>query len=103
MSEGLFDLGDDSQDRAKDTPALARNEQVAAIRRGLDDAGLVSQDDRRDFIESVILSDAQSLRGLTALQARRVIDRLKANQASTKAADGSSWDNRDHDTWIDRM
>lgn len=103
MSEGLFDLGNESQDRVENSPAPARDEQIDAIRRGLDDAGLVSQDDRREFVNLVILSEVNSLRELTALQARRVIDRLQADRASTKAGSGTSWDNREHDTWIDRM
>jgi hypothetical protein len=102
MSDGLFDLGNVSPHPAEDMPARARDEQVSAIRRALDDAGLESQDARRGLVESVILAEVNSLRELTALQARRVLDRLKAER-STEALGGSSWDNRDHDTWIDKM
>ncbi|MCD9198325.1 hypothetical protein [Aeromicrobium wangtongii] len=103
MTEGLFDLGDEPEPRDESVPARARDEQVQIIRNGLDDAGLVSQDDRREFVESVILSEVSSLRALTALQARRVIDRLKTQHGASKDTDGSAWDNRERDTWIDKM
>jgi len=82
-------------------PAL--DEQIAAIRTGLDDAGIITQEDRRAFVKSAVLFEAASLRELTAVQARRVIDQLKAGQSPKAATNGSLWDDREHDTWIDKL
>lgn len=101
MSETLFDFGDSSSMSA--SPLPVRDEQIAAIRGGFNDVGILTQQDRKTFVESVILEPAVSLRGLTAVQARQVIDRLKDRQAPKKSSTGSSWDDREEDTWIDRL
>jgi DNA polymerase-3 subunit epsilon len=103
MSDGLFDISGGLPRADTPEPPPARSEQIAAIRQGLDDAGINTQLDRQAFIEDVILMKVCSLRDLTALQARRVIDRLKIDRGRSTSAGGSLWDNRDEDTWIDRL
>lgn len=103
MSGALFDMDADPSPRDDLGPAPARDEQITAIRLGLDEAGIVSQEDRQALVESVILTKARSLRDLTAVQARRVIDHLKVARTRPTVSGGSAWDNREEDTWIDRL
>jgi hypothetical protein len=103
MSDGLFDMGEESLPVEDLSPPLARDEQIAAIRSGLDSLDILSQQERQAFVESVILTTVGSLRDLTAVQARRVVDQLKVVRDRPAAKDGSLWDTRDEDTWIDRL
>lgn len=102
MNEGLFDLDrDTSETSIKSLPA--RDEQVAAIRTALTKAGVVDQQKRQELVESIILNPVASLRELTAVQARRVLDHLKTASERKQATSGSAWDDRGDDTWIDRL
>lgn len=103
MSDALFEFGDSSAAEVSQSPPPARGEQVTTIRAGLDIIGIVDQKDRQAFVESVVLAPTASLRDLSALQARRVIDRLKDAQTSKSLSTGSLWDDRDEETWIDRL
>lgn len=103
MDDALFHLDTNPDAAVLQGPTPAREEQIDAIRKGLDLAGITSQDGRRAFVASAILSEVDSLRALTALQARQVIDKLKTSAKRQSPSGGSLWDNREEDTWIDRL
>lgn len=87
-------------------PAVApiRADQVQDIRQAFESAGLMEQDQRKSFVESVVVREVASLRDLNALEAHRLLKRVRAKQSQAgPAAKGSAWDNRDHDTWIDKL
>jgi DNA polymerase-3 subunit epsilon len=58
--------------------------------------------ERQRAIEDAAQRPVESLRALTHDEALRVLSRL--GQAPKKPAEaGSAWDQRDEDTWIDRL
>lgn len=106
MSENdfsLFDIPNDSAPKAPQTlPELPiRPEQVQEIRDAFDRAGIVEQNARKELIESVVIRDVASLRELRAVEALRIVQRIK-DTAKPKST-GSSWDTREEDTWIDKL
>jgi len=88
-------------------PAVSADEglpdwQVAQLRERLDALGLVTMEDRQALIEELAGRPVPSLRHLTFAEARVIVEELSRRRA-TDAATGTAWDNRDEDTWIDRL
>lgn len=85
------------------TPTPIADWQVDLLRRALDSRGLTSISDRREAIEAAAGRSVDSLRALTSEEAMRVLTRLGASPAAQQPRSTSSWDDRDEDTWIDRL
>lgn len=84
-------------------PLPIKTEQIQAIRDAFDRAGVGSQDDRKALIESVVVREVASLRELKAVEARRIIQRIEGLRSAKLTSAGSAWDNREEDTWIDKL
>lgn len=105
MSDDLSLFGDD----APNVPTLpARAEtpiadwQVDLLRKALDARGLTTMIERQQVIESAAGRAVESLRALTHDEAMRVLTQLgQAPGAGERKT--STWDDRDEDTWIDRL
>lgn len=80
-----------------------KTEQIQAIREAFERAGVVSQDDRKALIESVVVREAANLRELRAVDAGRILQRIEGLRSPKSASTGSAWDNREEDTWIDKL
>ncbi|MFF1254923.1 hypothetical protein ACFVYC_20845 [Pseudarthrobacter sp. NPDC058329] len=78
-----------------------RPEQVQQIREAFDKAGVTEQDERKALINSVIVRDIASLRELHAAEVRRVV--MAIEQRTKPKSTGSAWDDREEDTWIDKL
>jgi hypothetical protein len=76
--------------------------QVDLLRKALDARGLESMDDRQRAIEAATGRAVESLRALTHGEALQVLTRLGPTPASERPTT-SLWDDRDEDTWIDRL
>lgn len=106
MSDNHLSLFDVPETDTPHTPSTLpdlpiRDGQVREIREAFEDAGIAGQGARKSLIESVVMRDVASLRELRAVEARRVIQRI--NDTGKPKAQGSSWDTREEDTWIDKL
>ncbi|MFF2620337.1 hypothetical protein [Oerskovia jenensis] len=101
----LFDLGHSEKPAQQQVPpAPIRDDQIAEIRAAFEAAGITDQDERRVLVESCVQRPAASLRELRATDARFVLERLAARaKLRGDMTAGSAWDQRDSDTWIDRL
>lgn len=78
--------------------------QVEQLRRALDARGLTDMASRQQFIEELAGRPVTSLRDLHSSEARQLLEQIQTRSASAKAQrSGSSWDDRDEDTWIDKL
>jgi hypothetical protein len=84
-------------------PLPVRSEQVAEIREAFERAGITGQDQRKEIVDSVTFRSVASLRDLQAVEAHRILKVLKGMQSSKPDRKGSAWDNREEDTWIDKL
>lgn len=100
--QSLF--GDEPREPKRAVPAEApvADWQVGLLRKALDARGLATMGERRQAIESVAGRSVESLRALTNAEALRVLSRLGESPAK-KPTSGSTWDEREEDTWIDRL
>lgn len=81
-----------------------RPDQIQEIRQAFQDAELNDQVQRKVLVESVAARQVNSLRELSALEGHRVIRRLQSSLSNTaKESGGSAWDNREEETWIDKL
>ncbi|MFM9275114.1 hypothetical protein [Pseudarthrobacter sp. NKDBFgelt] len=99
----LFEIDEPAPSPNVIVPPPIKTEQVQAIRDAFERAGVARQDDRKTLIESVVVREVASLRELKAIEARRIIQRIEGLHSSTAVSTGSAWDNREEDTWIDRL
>lgn len=83
-------------------PAPITDWQVDLLRKALDARDLITMAERQRAIESAAGRSVESLRALTHEEALRVLSRL-GQVPAPKSASGSAWDQRDEDTWIDRL
>jgi len=86
---------------ANHTPAPIADWQVDLLRKALDARALTAMEDRQRAVEEAVGHPVANLRALTGEEAMRVLNRLGARRATS--ADGSAWDQREEDTWIDRL
>lgn len=89
-------------------PAPIRDEQIAQIREAFAASGIEDMAARRELVESCVQRPTESLRDLRATDVRFILERLKlrpktTGDGSSPEAAGSSWDQREEDTWIDRL
>ena len=77
--------------------------QVQQLREAFDAAGIESMDDRRAIIESCTIRSVASIRELLGKDVRPILKRIDERATAPKQSVGSAWDNRDEDTWIDKL
>lgn len=79
--------------------------QVDRIRRSLDQLQMATMDARKACIEEVTARPVESLRDLTFREAQTILEVLaERSSGSTRGLEsGTMWDNREGDTWIDRL
>ena len=106
MSDDLSLFGDDEprdQHIAESAPAPITDWQIDLLRKALDARELITMADRRLAIETAAGRSVESLRALTHEEALRVLSRLGPTPTPKSGGLGSAWDQRDEDTWIDRL
>lgn len=105
MTDDLSLFGDDEPTPVSVhavTPTAIAAWQVDLLRKALDARGLLEMADRQMAIESVVGRTVESLRALTHDEAMRVLTQLGQAPGSGRATT-STWDDREEDTWIDRL
>lgn len=75
---------------------------VGDIRAALTARGLTTMTERQQAIEVAAGRPVDSLRSLTRAEALRVLSLLGSASAPT-SSETSAWDDRDEETWIDRL
>lgn len=95
------DSSDDAEQLAESMPELAARWQVDLLRKALDSRGLIDLGARREAIERVVGRPVDSLQTLTQAEALEALKKLGDSARVSRA--GSAWDQRDEDTWIDRL
>lgn len=104
MNDSTFDIF-----REPDAPALLLADlpiddaQVQQLREAFAAAGIVSMDDRREIIESCTVRPVASIRELLSKDVRPILRRVEERSLPSKPTSGSAWDNRQEDTWIDKL
>jgi hypothetical protein len=105
VSDDLSLFGDDAPTASTEpirAPSSIADWQVDLIRKALDARGLASMAARQRTIEDAAGRTVDALRDLTHDEAIQVLSRL-GQAPATRRIDKSAWDERNEDTWIDRL
>ena len=105
VSDDLSLFGDDAPSvpvKPATTVTTIADWQIDLLRKALDARGLTTMFDRQQAVESAAGRAVQSPRALTHDEAMRVLTQLGQAPASDRRTT-STWDDRDEDTWIDRL
>lgn len=101
---GLFDLANEPPQTPSIEEPLLSDQQIRSIRQAFQDAGIATMQERQEIIESCTARAVANIRQLQARDFRRILKRINERQQQPKAtAIGSAWDNRNEDTWIDKL
>lgn len=106
--ESLF--GDDETTPTPSSPPAQINPtqqgiaewQVAQIRQALSRLGLEDMAQRQQTIESFVGRSVEHIRDLRFSEAQALLEHLSKREPSAITG-GSAWDDREEDTWIDRL
>lgn len=104
MSDELSLFGDEPttpEPVAQPTAPPISDWQVDLLRKALDARGHTSMIERQIAIEAAAGREVPSLRALTQEEALSILNQF--GQEPPKRSSGSAWDNREEDTWIDRL
>lgn len=100
---GLFNLPDQTPAPVAVEDPVITEQQVAAIRRAFDEAGIDSMDERRKLIQTCTVRPIANIRELHVREVRQVLRRIEDWKNYNGPSTGSPWDNREEDTWIDKL
>lgn len=81
---------------------LASAWQVDLLRKALDARGLTSMGERQTAIETAAGREVPSLRALTQEEALAILKKF-GHERPKGSSTSSAWDDRQQDTWIDRL
>lgn len=99
----LFSLDDNAPEPATtEVPAPIATWQVDLLRKTLDARGIVEMAERKQVIEQHAGRAVASLKELTSGEAISILSKL-GELASNSTSTASAWDQREEDTWIDRL
>jgi hypothetical protein len=85
------------------TPTPIADWVVQRLREALDAQGLTSMSQRQEAIQSAAGRPVDSLRSLTHQEGLKVLSVMADGAKAGRNGDRSAWDDRDEDTWIDRL
>lgn len=108
--DALFDLEGAKPELSKSETQIAyepiTSVEVEKIRSAFSDAKIRGQDERKNIIEESVGREVKSLKHLLGHEVPRVIyalnDLILASRGP-KVNDRSAWDDREEDTWIDKL
>jgi hypothetical protein len=100
---GLFDLPEAAPASRVIEDMPITHEEIAAIRSAFDTAEIGDMAERQEVVQSCVIRKISNIRELYSRDVRRVLARIEGWGRKSEAASGSAWDNREEDTWIDKL
>jgi DNA polymerase-3 subunit epsilon len=100
---GLFDLPEAAPISPVIEDPLISPQQIASIRNAFDSARIASMTERQEVIQSCVARKISNIRELYSRDVRHVLARIERWGNKSAAPSGSAWDNREEDTWIDKL
>ncbi|MFX1822061.1 hypothetical protein PV768_19970 [Pseudarthrobacter sp. CC4] len=100
---GLFDLPAAAPPSLVIEDVPISPEQIASIRSAFDTAGIADMAERQEVIQSCVIRRISNIRELYSRDVRQVLARIEGWGSKSEPTSGSAWDNREEDTWIDKL
>lgn len=104
MNEPLDLFSEPESERMPAAAAPMSELQRSDIRALFTSLGTSTASEQFAVVDELIGVRLTSVAGLTATDASRLVQRLRARvQSQSRTSTGNSWADRDEDTWIDRL
>jgi hypothetical protein len=100
----LFSFGEvleTASESIREMPIKA--EQIKDLERAFAEAGIATVQSQREIVASCVVRPFGSLGDLLAKDYRPILKRIEERRAPVQQQGGSAWDNREGDTWIDKL
>lgn len=101
--DGLFDLPSAKQETAAilDSPISPR--QVQQLRSAFVGAEIMSMDERQQIIQQSTGRQVENIRLLFSREVMAILSHIDRTGRRVETARNSTWDDREEDTWIDKL
>lgn len=101
--DGLFDLpGAKPEDAASpDSPISPR--QVEQLRGAFEGAAIMSMDERQQIIQDSTGRMVENIRHLFSREVMTILSHIDRTGRRVETTQGLAWDDREEDTWIDKL
>lgn len=101
--DGLFDLpaATPAVDANLDSPISPR--QIEQVRAAFEAAAITAMDDRQRIIQESTGRKVENIRQLLSREVMTILSYLDRTGLLIKKTHSSAWDDREEDTWIDRL
>lgn len=105
LDDALFNLESETAPPPASAPAKIAKWQVDLLRDNFDSVGLSTMEERRELVQRIVGRNVSSLSELSMAEGYAVLRHLGDTPTATpgRTSSESTWDNRDSDTWIDRL
>lgn len=78
-------------------------EQVERIVEAFHRAGITDASEQKSIIRTFVLRPFESLQDLLSKDVRSILKHIESKSVEATPLVGSAWDNREGDTWIDKL
>lgn len=101
--DGLFDIPAAKPEAAArlDSPISPR--QVQQLRSAFDGAEIMSMDERQKIIQQSTGRQVENIRLLFSREVMAILSHIDRTGRRVETARNSAWDDREEDTWIDKL
>ena len=100
--DALFAIDEPTPVEAPPQPARILTVQVDQVRKALDGLNLATMAERQTVVEEILGRPIATLRDLFSEDVRPLLEGIHVRKPK-QGTEGSAWDERDEDTWIDRL
>ncbi|WP_442544984.1 hypothetical protein ACSBOX_04450 [Arthrobacter sp. KN11-1C] len=98
----LFDL--DIPDSSAPVEKYISADQIQRLQAAFKEAGLTSTEGQKELVRTCVVRPVESLFDLRPSDLRPIFNRISERAwEKPKSIGGSAWDNRDEETWIDKL
>lgn len=101
--DGLFDLPSDAPAVAKSTDAPISPRQVEQLRAAFEGAAIDSMEERQQIIQESAGRPVANIRQLFSREVISILSHIDKTGRQVEVTIASAWDDREEDTWIDKL
>lgn len=102
-NDGLFDLPDAASGTATSLDSPINPRQVEQLRAAFEGAAITSMDERQKIIGESTGRQVENIRQLFSREVMAILSHIDRTGRRVEKTRSSAWDDREEDTWIDKL
>ena len=101
--DGLFDLPTTTPEAAANLDSPISPRQVEQVRAAFEGASITSMDERQRIIQESTGRPVENIRQLLSREVMSILSQIDRTGQRVAKTQSSAWDDREEDTWIDKL